>query len=392
MIWIWLLTRHSHKWATGPLERYFAFVCAQCHATTNAMVRSFGHGSGKNHLAAVQAAENAAHVYAFRATGAAACPCCGALQPQALAQFQEAARRAAWRRKWRFPATLVAAAIVLFLVGIAAVRDARESLLLFAVALSASLAAAGLFFAIWSRETPAPATNPFGVWFSREATPTSGSWFPAQPAPFGAVPVIAQPPRLARVLGVATAAFATVSAITALALWSHTFRDLHVVSAEGEALTFTVDDGPDTWVAQESDKDAPTAHVEVRTGRTHHVVVKSPDGTSARYELDPAVAPHGWLVARRHRERGLCLADLTWYYGTPPKDDGTLRGQDTDLVILDKKYDFLLQQPPSTVQTENGSSATRSSLRAYDCDYLAREQQMQFKAVPHALPLGPRRD
>jgi hypothetical protein len=118
MIWIWLLARHSHKWSTGPLDRYFAFLCANCGITTAAMVRTFGYGSGSSPYAAERAAHTSADGFARRATSAAACPHCMRLQPQILDQFALAARKSARRATLKVPLALAAAVLVALVLSI----------------------------------------------------------------------------------------------------------------------------------------------------------------------------------------------------------------------------------------------------------------------------------
>ena len=53
MIWIWLAYRNSVNWNTGPLDRYFTYVCHHCAAQLAAMVpspRRYGRGSETPYL------------------------------------------------------------------------------------------------------------------------------------------------------------------------------------------------------------------------------------------------------------------------------------------------------------------------------------------------------
>jgi hypothetical protein len=179
------------------------------------------------------------------------------------------------------------------------------------------------------------------------------------------------------------------SAAVALVIWQDTFRQIYVVSAEGAArdLTVRVDGGAPIHVTQLAGQDAPNAKIEVRTSSTHRVVVVGEDGHERSYELDPATAKHGWAIAPDGRERGLCLASITWYYGTKPKEgDDALLGDGADLVVLPRSFDNVFTPPPATVQVDNGSSATRTSLRALACTSLAHDAIVAFKDAPRPMP------
>src|SRR5437879_353068 len=115
------------------MDRYFTYICEHCRAQTAAFVRTIGHGSGRDMYTAERNAHAAADGNAYRATSAAGCPSCGQLQPQALAMYEQAAKRAARRRAIGIPLALVFALIIAVLIGIPAVRDRHDSLLLFAV-------------------------------------------------------------------------------------------------------------------------------------------------------------------------------------------------------------------------------------------------------------------
>lgn len=380
MIWIWLIARHSHQWSTGPLDRYFAFLCARCGLSTAAMVRALGHGSGRSHWAAQASAYASADGFAYRAVSAAACPHCAALQPAIHDQFARAAKKAVRRAALRIPVTIALAVLVALLLAIPAIRDLHESVLLGVVATSAALAVAGLVFAILSSHVVTPSTNPAGVWFSHDPRPGMNTWFPAQPGP---APVVAQAPRGPRVLALVTMGLTALTAVIALIMWSETFRKVHVVSAEGTSLTFQVDGGELQTVAQSAAEDAPTATFEVRTSRAHQVTVKGKNGRESTFRLDPRVARHGWVLAPHARENDLCLTSITWYYGTTPKDDGKiLNPAGTELLVLPNTFDFMFQQPPSKVETQNGASATRTSLRAFGCSGLGRDVMQPFKTLP----------
>ena len=162
-----------------------------------------------------------------------------------------------------------------------------------------------------------------------------------------------------------------------------------MVSAEGAGrdLTIRVDGGAPIHVSQHAGEDAPSAKVEVRTDSKHHVVVVGEDGAELTYELDPATAKYGWAIAPHAREQGLCLASITWYYGTTPKEgNDALLGDGADLVVLPRSFDNVFTPPPATVQVDNGSSATRTSLRALACTSLDHDAIVPFKNAPRPLP------
>lgn len=382
MIWIWLLTRQSHKWDTGPMDRYFAYLCAHCRATTSAMVRTFGFGNGANHMAAERAAHAAANLFAFRAISAAACPCCGELQPLVNEGFARAAKKSAQHDKLRVPLAAIAALLTLALLAIPAIRDLKHSATLTAVALSTAVAMGALFFAIFSGQVMTPSTNPHGVWFSRDPGHGPTSWFPAQP---GRAPFVAQPAPHLRVLSLVAMGVTGVSTIVALILWGQTFRKVYVVSSEGPfgSLSVQVDGKGEGKVTQKLLDDAPDLELEVRTSSKHHVVVTDGRGRQTAYDLDPSTASNGWVITPHAKEHGLCLASITWYYGTKPKEGAdTLVGEDSDLVTLPHSFDHMFTQPPATVETKNGASETRTSLRALDCASLDDEKQIPFKLAP----------
>ena len=380
MIWIWLATRHRFKWATGPLDNYFAFLCAHCGISTAAMVRSLGFGSGSSQMAAEQSARVSANALAHGAVLAASCPHCNALQPTIHEGFARASKKAARYKAVRLPLAAVATILIVIAIGIPAVADLHHSVTLSIVATSTATAVGALLFALFAGAVKTPNTNPTGVWFSRDPSQGPGSWFAAQP---GQVPFVAQPERMLRVLSLVTMGISTVAALVAVVLWSQTFRKVYVVSSEGAGrdLIVRVDGGPARSVSQQSSEDAPSLMLEVRTDTSHEVVVQGQgeDGKQTTYTLDPATAAHGWVLAPRGRQHGLCLASITWYYGTKPKDgDDSVLGE-SDLVVLPRSFDHIFTPPPATVQTQNGSSTTRTSLRALDCAALDRDQIVAFK-------------
>lgn len=374
------------KWATGPLDRFFAFLCAHCGVTTPAMVRTNGFGAAGNLNLAMHRAHVSADAFAFQAVSAAACPNCGALQPTFHQRFEHVRKRIARRLTLRVPVAVVAALVVAVLLAIPAARDFRHSVALSVVAISASSAAGALFFRFFSGHLQTPSTNPMGVWFSQDPTRGPASWFPARP---GQVPPIPQAARSTLVLTLLALVVTSLSAAVALVVWQDTFRNVYVVSAEGPGrdLTVRVDDAAPVHVSQSPAEDAPSAKVEVRTDSKHRVVVVGEDGRELTYDLDPATAKYGWVIAPHAREQGLCLASLTWYYGTTPKEGSdTLLGDGADLVVLPRSFDNVFTQPPATVQVDHGSSTTRTSLRALACTSLDHDAIVAFKNAPRPLP------
>ena len=380
MLWLWLATRNRFRWSVGPLDYYFAFMCARCGVSTPAMVRSMGTGSGSNQMAAMQSAQAAANASGQAAVQAATCPHCNALQPWILGRFDLAAKKAHRNRKLRIPLAIAAALVMLVLVGVPAIGDLHHSRTLIVVATSLATAVGALLFAIFAGAVKTPEPRPTGVWFSRDPSQAPGSWFPAQP---GQVPFVPQPDRMLRVISLVTFGIAAVATIVGVALWRDTFRQVYVVSSEGPGneLTVRVDGGsPRKVTQQKSGDDAPNLTVEVRTDASHQIVARGADGRETAYTLDPATAKYGWVLAPHGRQHGLCLASITWYYGTKPKEGSdSLLGKKSDLTALPHAFDNVFTQPPATVQTQNGSSETRTSLRALDCAALERDQIVPFK-------------
>lgn len=391
MIWIWLLARERHKWQTGPLDRYFAFLCAHCAVTTAAMVRTFGFGSGSSPMAAERSAYLLADAQAYRAVSAAACPHCSQLQPAIREQFAAAAKKVERRLSRRLPAAAVTTLVLAILFAIPAVSDLRHSVTLSVAAVTAAAAVGALVYAVLSHEVTTPSTHPMGVWFSHDPSQGSASWFPARG---GDAPAIAQATRRSRGISHAAIGVAALATAVAVVLWTGTFRKVYLVSAEGPdgRLSFALDGGERWALVQRPEDDAPNAMVEVRTSSVHRVVVFDSDGVQTTYVLDPSASRHGWVIAPHARERGLCLASIKWYYGTkPPKDgDDTLLGRDGGLVPLPHDFDHVFTEPPPTVQTQNGASQTRTSLRAIDCVALERDVIVPFKrAVRRVAPDAP---
>jgi hypothetical protein len=243
-----------------------------------------------------------------------------------------------------------------------------------------------LFFRFFSSHVLAPSTSPIGVWFSRDPSQGPSSWFPAQPGHAAPIP---QAARSTLVFALVAVLVSASSAIAALTMWQATFRNVYVVSAEeaGNGLAVRLDDGPVVLTALQPADDASTATFEVRTSSTHRITVIGKDGRELTYDLDPATTKYGWAIAPHGREQGLCLASLTWYYGTAPKN-GTdaLLGDGADLVALPRKFDHVFTPPPATVQVDSGSSTTRTALRALSCTSLDHDAIVAFKDAPRPLP------
>jgi hypothetical protein len=384
MIWIWLLTRHSHKWGTGLLDRYFAFVCAHCGVTTASMVRTFGYGAGPNQLAAERSAAAAADAFAYRAVSASACPHCGELQPAVHEQFARASKKSDQKRRFRVPVAVAALVLALVVLAIPAIGDLAHSFTLSFFAVSASATIGALVLASMSGPVVTPATDPSGVWFSMDPHSGPGSWFPARA---GRTPFVPQPPSLLRKLSFAAAGITTLSAIVALVLWGRTFRTIYVVSSEApfHPITVSIDGVQVGTLTPPASTDAPFGTYEVRTSSMHRVVISGDDQAAETYDIDPKTAKHGWVVAPRSRQHGLCVTTLKWYYGkAPPKeaDDDHVLNQHGELIPLKKSFDYLFTQPPSTIQTQNGASETRTTLRALDCASLAKEKIVPFRDAP----------
>jgi hypothetical protein len=381
MIWIWLIARQSHKWATGPLDQYFSFVCARCGVSTAAMVRMFGFGSGSNPMAAQLKAHASAQAFGYRATTAAACPHCAELQATTIAQFEHAAKKSARRAMLRIPVALAAAFVLLVVLAIPAISDLHESIMLSVVAVSTAAAVGAMLFAILSGPVVTPSTNPTGVWFSRDPSLGPGSWFPAQP---GRAPFVPQPAGVLRGLALVAMGVTAISSLVALVMWTETFRKVYVVNSDRSAdLTVKIDNGPETHIRSDAKSDdVANAVFEVRTSRRHDLVTKTADGRVGTYELDASDAKHGWLVAPAGRSHGLCLASIKWYYGRKPsadEDESALLNKDTDIFALPRSFDYVLTAPPSTIQTQNGSSETRTTLRGLDCSALSKGDIVPFK-------------
>jgi hypothetical protein len=383
VFWIWLVLRHAHSFSTGPVERYFSFLCAHCRTTTAAFVRAFGMGSGRNPWMAQQNAYASLERTVYRAVTAAGCPCCGRLQPQAIAAFERAAERATWRRSFGLPLAGAFALLAAALVGVFAFRDRHASLLLFGVAASAGVVVFGLVLGIaWAR-VPMPFDGPYGVWFSQDPSRGPQSWFPAKPGP---PPAVVQPNGLVRGVALGATVMSAIAAVAGLVLWSDTFRKAYVVNTSRAAVDVTIDGAHAGQIGPQAAGDAPYQTFEVRTGAVHKVEIKEADGSVYAYAVDPGTADTGWVLAPRARARGLCLTRVTWYYGTKPKDDpadGLLNAKlPGDFVPLARSYDHLFAAAPSHVETQSGSSTTRTTLRAFDCDDLARDKTTPWSGVP----------
>lgn len=385
MIWIWLAYRNAVNWNTGPLDRYFTFVCQHCAAQIAAMVRTIGYGSGRDLWSAQNAAQHHADAQAWRATASAACPCCGQLSPSTIGMFEHAAKRAARRRKLALPISIAIALVALVLIGIPAIADLKHSFGLSFTAVSTAGAVGALIFALFNMPIVMPPDNPSGVWFSHDPSQGPGSWFQART---GAAPVVQQPSTLLRTLAFVAMGVSTVTAIVGLVMYSGSFRKVYVVNtaAVRGSVTVKIDGVEMGRVAKKGGADdVPFEMWEVRDSSSHKVVVVGQDGVETAYDLDPSATSKGWVLAPLARHRGLCLTSLTWYYGTTPKespDDKVLNTKDNpDRVNLDRSFDYVMTKPPATIETKQ-TSETRSTLRALECSALAKDDIVPFGEGP----------
>lgn len=385
VIWIWLAYRNAVNWNTGPIDQYFTYVCHHCAAQVAAMVRTIGYGSGRDLYSAQNVAQANAQANAWRANAAAACPCCGQLQPATLGMFEVAAKTLARRKKLAIPVSLGLALVALLLIGIPGLADVKHSLSLPFVAVSVAGAIGALSFALFNARITPPPDNPSGLWFSHDPSQGPSSWFQART---GVAPHIEQPSTFVRSVAGATLAASAVAAIVGLVMYSESFRKVYVVNtaAVRGAVSVKIDGVPMGDVARTGGgDDVPFRMWEVRDSSSHHVVVTGHDGVETAYDLDPASSGKGWILAPLARHRGLCLTSLTWYYGTAPResaDDKVLNTKESpDRIDLQRSFDFMMTKPPSTIQTKNGSE-TRTTLRALECSSLAREDIVPFGNGP----------
>jgi hypothetical protein len=375
---------------TGPLDRYFTFLCEHCKGSTPAMVRASGTGSASDRMTAQRTAYVAAGMNADRAVWAAACPRCGALHPAVVEQFRVAAQRAARQLARRTPIAAAAAAVVAVALAIPAIGDLKHSAALGVVALSGAAAAGALLFAIFSRRVATRSTDPSGVWFSWDPSGGTSSWFPAQNGPVAAVQ---QPSGASRVIGSGVLAVAGITALSAFVVWTQTFRKIYVVSAEGTRGDLVVRiDGVEAGRVTSSNEvsaDVPFTIFKVRTSSPHQVVVVDADGEEGTFTIDPASARYGWVAAPHGRERGLCLASITWYYGTEPiGDQDHVMNHDLDIVRLPHSFDHFFTSPPKTIELKSKTSETRTSLRAFDCAALENDNFVPYReAMRRVSPL-----
>lgn len=383
MLWIWLLTRHAHRWSTGFLDRYFTFTCMLCASSMHAMVRTNGHGTGRSPMEAEQRARGAADAQAHRATLAAGCPHCGAVSPILVGAVERTAKIAARRKAGSVPVAALVTLVALGLFAGPVIADLKYSAALAVVALGVAAAAGAAMFLIVSTPPAMPLVHPAGVWFSRDPSHGPSSWFPAQPGP---IPVVQGPNPVLRKFSIVTLGVSALVAGAAGILWRETFRDVYVLNANADKGTLSVRiDGADIGVVgRTKSADIPYEKFEVRSNAVHHVIVKGSDGSESAYDLDAHSSRHGWVLAPHARDRTLCIASVTWYYGTEPKDDSddqilNAKGPG-DRIDLPKSFDYLFTDPPKTIETKQ-SSETRSTLRAFDCASLARNQMVPFSNV-----------
>lgn len=386
MLIIWLLLRNANSFATGPLVRYLTFVCARCGHSLPASVQYMGHASGSSHFAAQQAAYAAAEANAYQSLAAAACPGCGQLHPNVVAQRELLAQRAARAAKRRLPIALALAAVVFVLVAIPAVGDIRESLLLAVVAICASVAVGGFVLGLLSGRSVGPTSEPRGVWFSTDPAGSAGSWFAARPGPAAEV---VQPPAGLQIVSLLSAGGAAIAAFVALGFWVATFDKVYVVNTNlaGDAVV-EVDGTAKATVSTivPSNRDIGFATVEVRTNRKHRIVVRHEVDGETAFEIDPTDgSPKAWILAAKPVERSLCLLPETWYYGQKPpaeSDDHLLKPTAEGVYRLEKSVSLYFEKPPSTIRTESSSGETRVALRALDCAALAAGHGEEETLIP----------
>lgn len=383
VIWIWLAYRNSVTWGTGPLDKWFTYFCHHCSANVAAMVRTNGFGSGRDLWSAQQAAYRSADVYAWRASAAAGCPCCGQLQPQTLGMFEATAKRLARRKLLAIPVSIALALLVMLLIGIPGMADLKHSFALVGIAISAALATAALSFGIFQSPITMPPDNPNGVWFSHDPSQGPGSWFPARPGP---APPVAQPNGALRGFSFLAASISVIAVFVGIYFYQETFRKIYVLdtAAARGAMTVRIDGAEVGRVAATGGAhDIPFDTFEVRTSSSHDVVITDTQGGTFQYHLDPKSASKGWVLAPRARQRGLCIASVTWYYGRkPPADgdpsDGLLNKEAPgDRVDLQRSFDVVFEKPPASVESKNGSE-TRSTLRALECAALDHDAFVPF--------------
>lgn len=380
MLLIWLIARHAYGWATGPLEIWFTYVCGHCQASVDAMVRTAGVARARTQALAQQAAYRDAERHARRVMLAAACPSCGKAHPDYLSFFERAAARVKRRMSLRGPLAVLAALLVLGVLGHLALRDLGSSYALGVTALAGTSGVALLVFALLSLPAPTPTPAPATMWLSRNPAEGPSSWFLAQPV---APPVVpgARRRTLAMSFGGVVASLALV--IGSLVAWKQSFRDVYVVNtfARTGDLVVRIDGQPEGTVGPvaSAGTDVPFVAFEVRTNGPHTVTLSDARQRERRYTVDGSKSARGWVIAPQASDLGLCLASLTWYYGmTPPEtnDDAVLNDDaDSDVVPLPHRYDYLFVAPPASLRTESGGE-TKRVLRLVDCDELERSHLM----------------
>ncbi len=385
MIWIWLLLRNNSRFATGPLTRYLEFICAHCGFHRHTAVITSGYGTGSNSQIAYRMAWANAEANVRRAMGAAVCPQCGRLPPHTLDGYERAARTAEWRAQLRVPVSAGVAVLVLLLVGVFALQDRAHSTALFSVSLFAALAAGAASVAVLSRRVQVPYDNPAGVWFSsaQDPDPNPNGWVAARS---GDTPKVGQPNPWTLRFALAFACLGLVFAFLWLHTWSRTFRSIYVVSAEQDrgGLTVQIDGERQVAIPRTTDarSDAPFGKYQVRTDRTHKVVITDSENRQLAYELDPKTTDDGWVIAPHAAERNLCLTRLTTVYGSSTRNlpEDVVLNLDTsrDWIQLTEDYDDWFAESPATEK----SGTKRTALRALDCAALDRDQITPYKSAP----------
>ena len=383
--------------STGPLDQYYSYRCEHCGVETAAMVRASGWARGPNQYAADRAALMAAGGHAWRANLAAACPRCEKLQPPAIALFERAAKSA---RRRRVVAPVLGGVFAVATLGAGlpyAIEDLRHSLLLLGVAVTTASAVGALVYIIASLNEVLPTTDPNGVWFSLDPSQGPSSWFPARA---GAVPPIPTQNKKARTLAAIVMTVSACVALAAAVLWTGTFRTIYVINTAGVRGPMKVIlDGKDAGVVESANggptSDVPFRAIEVRDDSPHQVVLEGPDDFRETYELDSKRARHGWVLAPRARDRGLCILSYTQHYGRGPlwrdSENGILNKQDDgDRMVLDRKFEVVFTSPPDRVETKDGHEK-KTTLRAVQCAALERDTLSPFGngRLPDPGPASP---
>jgi hypothetical protein len=373
----------TYRARTGPVEARMPYPCAHCGVSATALVRTEGnassvavYGGGGSAEAAKKKAYEAAQANAVHALKTTACPNCGKLQPPILAQFGDAAKRLAWRRKIGVPLALGLAG--LFGVSLAGVgiadRDHSAGALFVAFPLAFMVAAFGVGLA--RRRWASPLDKKTGtVWFwwtppptYREAGPAQ--WRPASPP--REVPELRQPSRHAFVVGLLLAACGLVLSFVALGVKASMYEPVYVVNTSGNKDFGVKIDGRAVGSVSATehglDKDVAYQSFDVRSGQTHHIEVTTggAPGSARTYDV-AAKGGQGWLIAPDSLESELCILDELVVYGSGEVPDPEILNRHTDVIELSRSYDDFFEKPPTTMSSD-ASRVTRRVLRGYDCN------------------------